>query len=468
MGDFFQRLYQPSYMVKKDLVQGDLPSTKEGYSTAFATAWAAILETFLIALIGMADTIMVSGLGESAIAAVGLATQPRYLAQTAILALNYAVTSICARRRGEQDQEGAISTLKQGLILCAILSGLLMLIFLPAADWLIRFMGSDTSTHQMSFDYFYIILLGLPLSNLSLTISSAQRGIGETKASMKINMTANIVNIIFNYLLINGIGIFPRLGVKGAAIATVIGYGAGLLVAVASVSKRENFLFILEKENWSFRRSSLRGIFQVSSGSFVEQISLRFGFMMYAKVIAGLGMLMIAAHQILMNIMSLSFSFGEGFGIAASSLVGQNLGAKRPDLSIVYGKICQRMTLISSSILFVVFGLFGEQMVSIFSTDPEILEVSRIILVIIGFIIFGQASQMVFMGALRGAGDTKYTAAVSMLSIMILRPVAGYLFAYPLGLGLVGAWFSMVLDQFVRLILTYVRFSSGKWTKIKL
>lgn len=455
-------------MLKDFQPLGEIPTAKQGFSNALDTAWAAIAETFLVALIATADTLMVSRIGEHAVTAVGICTQPRYLAQTLILALNIAITSICARRKGENDQEGASSALKQGLILSGIFSVILTLIFYPMAGNLIKFMGAQPDAMGEAIGYFSIIVLGLPLNNIALTISAAQRGVGETKASMVINMSANIVNVVFNYLLINGVGPFPRLGVKGAAVATVIGWAVGLVVALASVSHKEQFLFIKERQGWKLKKSTLSAINLVATGSFAEQFGARLGFIMFAKIVSSLGTKTFALHEILMNMASLSFSFGEGFSIAAAALVGQNLGIKRPDLSLIYGTICQRMSLITSGILSLFFMTFGAQTVFFFIPDPSLINTSRQVLAIMSFIVFFQSSQMVFMGALRGAGDTKYTAVVSIFSIMLIRPAVGYVLTNWVGLGLVGAWLGLVVDQFIRLTLTYRRFNSDSWMEIEL
>lgn len=465
---FLRKLYAPEYMVKDGLKRGEIPGTRDVYKIGFGVAWASIVETFLIALISMADTVMVSVVGEHAIAAVGLVSQPRFIVQTLVFALNAAVTAIAARRKGEGDAEGAISCLKQGLILSALFSLVLSAIVYPIAEPFLRFTGAQDDTIGMAVSYFRIILTGVPLNSLSLTISAALRGTGNTRASMNINIIANVINMIFNYLLIGGNFGFPRLEVAGAAIATVIGWLCGLILAVFAVARKGEFLFIFTRDGWKFDRKTVSAMYRVSSGAFLEQICMRIGFFTYTKIIAGLGTLMFAAHQILINILNLSFSFGEGFGIAASSLVGQNLGAKRPDLSIVYGKVCQRMSFISSAAIFLLLTVCGEQMLGLFTKDPTIVAVSKTIMVIMGLIIFGQACQMIFMGALRGAGDTRYTAVVSMICIMLLRPGIAYVLAYPLGLGLVGAWISFLIDQYLRLFLTFRRFSSGKWMAIKL
>jgi putative MATE family efflux protein len=416
----------------------------------------------------MADTVMVSVVGEEAIAAVGLVSQPRFIVQTLVFSLNAAVTAIAARRKGEGDPVGAASCLKQGLLLSAFFSIVLSAAIFPFSEPFLRFTGALDDTIGMANTYFRIILVGVPLNSLSLTISAALRGTGNTRASMNINIIANVINLIFNYLLIGGNLGFPALGVTGAAIATAIGWLCGLILAVISVSHHGGFLYLFTRDGWKFDRRTVSAMYTVSSGAFLEQICMRIGFFSYNKIVAGLGTLMFAAHQILINLMSLSFSFGEGFGIAASSLVGQNLGAKRPDLSIVYGKVCQRMSLITSTAIFFLLAFCGQSMLRLFTHEEAIIQVSQSIMVIMGFIIYGQAHQMIFMGSLRGAGDTRYTAIVSLICIMILRPGVAYVVAYPMGFGLIGAWISFLVDQYLRLFLTYRRFSSGKWMSIKL
>jgi putative efflux protein, MATE family len=462
------RLFAPEYMVKESLVKGSLPQTKEAYQTAFGVAGAAMAESLFIALIGMADTVMVSTVGERAIAAVGLAGQPRYLVQTIAFAMNVAVTSICARRKGEEDRDGALRCLKQSVLLSAVLSIVLSVVFMPFSRDLILFMGAESDTVFWATQYFQILLLGIPFNNLSLTICAAQRGIGNTKVSMWTNMSANAVNLVLNYGLINGKWGLPRLEVAGAAIATIIGWAVGLVIALLSVAPTTSYLHLYSKGGWSPDKKLLVSMWKVSSGSFVEQVCMRVGFISYSKIVAGLGTLMLAAHHIFINILSLSFSFGDGLSISAASLVGQNLGAERPDLSIVYGKVCQRMALIASTAVFILFAISGKDMIRLFSSDTQILDVGRVILIFMGIIVFGQSAQMVFMGCLRGAGDTMYTAIISMFSITLLRPALAFLFAYTLGWGLIGAWGALLADQYLRLVLTYRRFSSGNWVSIKL
>ncbi len=176
-------------------------------------------------------------------------------------------------------------------------------------------------------------MAGLIFNSLSMTINAAQRGAGNTRISMRTNLTANLVNVVFNYLLIGGNLGFPRLGVAGAAVATVLGSAVSLGMAIASLLHRDRFLTVLEKEPWRFDGTVLKSLANISSSAFVEQVFMRIGFFIYAKIVASLGTTDFATHQICMNIMSLSFTFGDGLSVASAALVGQSLGAKRPDMA---------------------------------------------------------------------------------------------------------------------------------------
>ncbi|MCL2069310.1 MAG: MATE family efflux transporter [Oscillospiraceae bacterium] len=463
-----RRLYEPEFLVKEHLRQGKFPTAKEAYGEAFSIAWAATAETVLIALIAITNIIMVSSAGETALAAVGLVNQPRFIVQALVMSMNAAVTSICARRRGQGDPMGAISCLKQGLILSVGFSVILSVIAFVTAEPLIWLVGAQEDTFHLARDYYLILLYGIPLSNLSMTISAAQRGLGRTRVSMRINLVASIVNLFFNYVLINGVWFFPKLGVVGSAIGNCIGWGAGFLVAVWSVSHKDDFLCIFTRGGWTFTEKSIASFYKVTSGSFLEQLSLRVGMLLYSMIIARLGTEMLAAHVILQNIFSLSFSFGEGYGISASALVGRNLGARRPDLSMLYGKVVQRMSLITSFILFLIFIFGGRAIMMLFTSSENILAIGGPILILIGLTTVWQNSQIVYAGGLRGAGDTRYIAAISLISIVIFRPVMAYILVYPLGWALFGAWFSLLIDQLIRLGLIFKRFSSGKWSGIEL
>lgn len=454
-------------MIKPDKVQGELPSTKEIYRTAYEMAWPSTIESVLVGIVGLVDTVMVSSLGPGAIAAVGITNQPRLIVLSIIMSLNVGVTAVIARRKGEDNRRDANQVLRQCLILCASLSIVFGMLAFAFARPLLVFAGAGADIIADAVIYFKILMAGMIFNGLSLTINAAQRGAGNTRIAMRTNIAANVVNVVFNYLLINGHLGFPKLGVAGAAIATVLGTAVSFAMALFSLFHRDSFLDIRARGSWRFQPAALKSIFNISSSALVEQLFMRIGFFAYAKIVAGLGTIAFATHQICMNILSLSFTFGDGLAVACSALVGQNLGAKRPDLAMIYGKVGQRIALLISAFLSVVFFTLARPLMSLFTSDAGIIAAGVPLLYLTAVISYAQISNVVMTGCLRGAGDTRYVAIISMISIMIVRPGLSYLLCYPAGLGLLGAWIGVLIDQFLRISASLPRFYSGKWTKIK-
>lgn len=468
MTSLLERIYSNKHMIKPEDVIGDIPTDKEVYKTAIDVAWPSALEAVLVQLISSADLIMVGGLGAVAISAVGITTQPRFILLAVIISLNIGVTAVVARRRGEGNREDANKTLRQSLIICVLLSFLLSALGIIYAEPLILFAGAQSDVVASAITYFRIICFGNFFTSLSLTINAAQRGAGNTKISMKTNVAANLVNLVFNYLLIHGHFGFPELGVTGAAIATALGNFVGFLLSLRSITFTHGFLEIKRNQSWKIEKQTITSILNISGSAFVEQVFIRVGFFTTNKLIASLGTVDYATHQICMNLLQISFAFGDGLGIAASALVGQNLGAKRSDIATVYVKSLQRMSLTIGLVFIFVFVLGRSFLVSLYTNDAAVIAAGVNIMLIIAFTAPIQTSNVVISGSLRGAGDTKFVAYTSFISIGIVRPGATWLFCYPLGLGLIGAWFAFGVDQCLRLIINYTRFLKGEWTKIKI
>ena len=431
-------------------------------------SWPCAFEAVLVSLVGSIDIMMVGGLGAEAIAAVGLTNQPKFVLLAMIFSLNVGVTAIVARRKGAEDFKGANSCLKQSIILSFIISLIMAISGYIFANEIMLFAGAGEDVINDSVAYYKILMVSIVFTSLSLTINAAQRGVGNTKISMRTNVVANIVNLIFNYFLINGIWIFPRLEVRGAAIATTLGSIVGFLMSVFSVYYNTRILDLRGKGNWKFDKATMKAFLSISGSSVVEQVFMRIGFFSFAIIVAALGTIAFATHQICMNVINLSFCFGDGLSAAAASLVGQNLGAKRPDKAKIYGKTGQRMAFIVSTVLFFVFILARKQIIMLFNSEEHIVSLGGMIMIIIAFTTHAQTSQTVYNGCLRGAGDTKFVALISFISIALIRPGLAWILCFPANLGLKGAWIALFADQTMRYILGKKRFDSGKWTKIKI
>lgn len=438
--------------------------------TALGVAWPAVLESFFVALVGMVDSLMVSRLGTYAVAAVGLTTQPKFLGLALFIATNVALSSITARRKGQNDREGANRTLLTALCVVLIAGILVSVACVAFADPVIRLAGSKADTHESAVTYFRIIMGCILFSVISLAINAAQRGSGNTKIAMRTNLTSNLVNVIFNFLLIEGRFGFPALGIQGAAIATVIGTVVACGMSIASIFRKDSFInvgYILANKLKATVKDAL-ALFKLSSSVFVEQILLRIGFMSVAVMAATLGTQEYAAHQVGMNAMSLSFSFGDGMQVAAVTLIGQCLGRNEPDMAKKYGSVCQRIGNVISIVLSALYLVGGEAFFrAYFPKDPYAVSIGVQIMRVMVIIVLMQVAQVIYMGCLRGAGDVKFTTVASTISVTLIRPIVSYLCAYVWNMGVIGIWFGIVGDQIMRLILTNWRFKSGKWTKIE-
>ena len=464
-----KRFFDTKYFLRQELIQGELPDNKSIYKRAYDIAWPSALETMLVSLIGSMDMIIVSGLGASAIAAVGITNQPKFILMCPVLALNTGVTVLVARRKGENKQEDANRILRSALSISIILSFVLSVIGFIFAREINLFAGANEDYIDLAVVFFRFIMIGNFFTLVGLTITSAQRGAGNTKISMKTNLTANIINIVLDYFLVNGIWIFPKWGVMGDAVSTMIGNIVACLIAIYSVSRPGGFLYASLKQDWIPHKESLQQIFKVSSPSFIEQVFIRIGFFTYSRAIADLGTLDFATHQVCMNVMHFTFSIGEGLSIASSSLVGQSLGAKRADLAMIYSKALQRIGLLTSIILGILIAITRVPILMLFSQgDASIVQMGDAVMLVLAVTVSMQVIQVITMGALRGAGDIKFVAILMILSVTILRPSLTYLLAYGLRFGLIGAWFAVLTDQIIRNITSQIRFSKGNWSSITL
>ena len=434
-------------------------------------AWPAMLESFFTALAGLIDSLMVSSLGSYAVAAVGLTTQPKFLGLSLFMAANVAISALVARRMGEGKREEANRIFSTFLVFVMLMAVLFSVLLVTFADPIIRLCGSEEVTHDSAVLYFRIIMGGMIFNCIQMGVNAAQRGAGNTRITMRTNLVSSSVNIVANYLLIQGHFGFPALGIRGAALATVLGTVVASIMSLLSVWKKDNFVSIpmIFKEKLTPTFEALKNIIKVGYSVFAEQVLMRIGFMLTAIMAADQGTAAMAAHQVGMNIMGLSFSFGDGLQATAVALIGYSLGAKQPEKAKDYGRTCRMIGGVISVILAVVYFLgAGLLMRLFFPEEPEIVEIGVSIMHVIIFVVILQISQVIYMGSLRGAGDTLYTAIASAFSVTVMRTLGSYIFGYVFAMGITGIWFGVVADQLSRYIFASIRFRQGKWTEIKI
>ena len=378
-------------------------------------AWPSFLELLLTQLTSMADQMMVGNLpgkvGVQALSAVGITILPKFLMMTMISALNVGSTAVAARFRGMGDRDRVNEVLRQALVLNLLLSVLFMGVGLVLAPTLMRMMGgAGLSDEAFGFavTYFRIQMYGFVPLCMTFTVTALLRGIGDTKNPFYYNTLANVVNVIFNYLLIFGRFGFPRLEVAGASLATVIGQTAAFLVAMRLILDRKRYLHLDNGTRFRFDPVIVKNIVRIGVPSMIEQLIMRLGLIIYNRTVTDLGDVAYATHQICSNIQTMSFMVGQAFANAATTLVGQSLGRRRYDAAMQYARHTEAVGVIVS--LFLGFGLifFGRTVVSLYNRTPEIVSLGGRLLIMAGVIQPLQALQFILSGALRGRGTPSF------------------------------------------------------------
>lgn len=444
-------------------------------SDILTIALPSLVELVLTSLTSMADQIMVGRLpgqlGVQALSAVGLCMNPKFILMTALMAINTGTTAVVARYRGMGNQEKANQTFKQSLIFNIFLSAIMMVIGVVFARQLIGLIagnGISETTVEYAVTYFRIQMYGFIPLMMTNTVTSTLRAIGDSKMPMVYNTIANVVNLFFNYGLIYGKLGMPEMDVAGASLATVIGQCVAFVIAMYIMFSKKRYVYIDFKEKTGYNKTIMSNVLGIGLPSMLEQLCLRIGIIIYSRIVASLGDISYATHMVCMNIQSLTFMSGMAFQNSATTLMGQSLGRRRLDMADNYTRMTRNISFWISCIIGVILALFGGQIVNIYNSTPEIVEMGGKLLAIVAITQPFQSSQFVTTGALRGAGDTKYPAVVIFICTLIVRSVLGYIFVIQLDMGLIGAWFAIVVDQLLKTAMIFARYNTGKWRFFKL
>ena len=435
----------------------------------FGLAWPVIVENLLQTAVGMVDLLMVSRLGAAAIAGVGIGTQILFVILMSIGALAVSTTALVARRTGEQRPAEASRVLKQSVLLALGAGVVLALCGVPAAEHIVRLLGAEPTVVTLGGSYLRITFLFSGTLIASFVLGAGLRGAGDSRKPMLAAMLINVVNISLDYVLIFGHLGFPALGVEGAAWAAAIGRssGAAVLAVLLLRSSSRQRLSLLGREGWRPDLDIIKRLVQIGLPSFIEGLSRSLGFLTYSTIVIGLGTTVFAAQRVVFALMSLSFMPGFAFGIAASALTGQALGAERPDRARRATWFAVRSALLWMGSLAVLFFFGGPWLTRLFTGDPEIIRIGASALKTLAL---GQpffACSMVLAGALRGAGDTRFPMLVASLGMWVVRLPLAWWFALELGWGLPGAFASFALGSAVEATIMTWRYRRGYWARIK-
>ena len=426
----------------------------------FQITLPAVFDLLAQTLIMALDMKMVSSLGPSAISSVGVGTAGMYALIPALIAVATGTTALLSRAYGADNKLDGKKAFAQSFFIAVPLGIFLTIIFLLFSEQIINLVGNAKDMNlKDAILYQNMTVIGFPFLGVSIATFYAFRAMGENKIPMIGNTLALVLKIILNFLLVY----LFKWGIFGAALSTTL---TRLFSAIFSI-----YLVFWSKKNWislelkdlKFDYFTSKRILKVGIPAAVEQLGLRIGMLIFEMMVISLGNLSYAAHKIALTAESISFNLGFAFSFAASALVGQELGKGSSQKALKDGYICTIIAMIVMSTFGLLFFIMPQFLVSLFTNDKDVIELSTMALKIVSICQPFSGASMVLAGALRGAGDTKSVLLITYLGIFLIRIPITYLFLDVLNFGLAGAWIVMTIDLVIRSSLAFYIFRRGKW-----
>jgi multidrug resistance protein, MATE family len=450
---------------------GDGPLTQTERATlrrqVLHLAWPVIVENVLQTMIGVVDTALVGHLTTDALAGVGGAQQLVWLVTTLLSAVMMGTTVLVGRAFGARRPADARLALKQSVLLAAGLSVILGAIIYGGAVPFMAWLGLDGPAASAGATYVQITALATPLLAGMFVGSAALRGSGDTRTPMFITLFINLVNGVLAWWLIYGFGPIPALGVAGSAWAASCARLIGCLALLWVFTRRRQALTLLGKGGWRFNWSLTRRMLNIGIPTALEQFFFSLGVTLYGIIVISLGTQVYATQRVSMNVVQLSLMPGFGFGMAATTLVAQALGAGRVRQAEAGAVFAMRSCVAQMTIAGAAFAIFAEPLMRIFTSDEAVVQLGTQVLRIIAFNQPFMAVSNVLAGALRGAGDTRFPMITSAIGIWLVRLPIGWFLGIVLGLGLQGIYMVYVADAAARAALVAWRWRQGKWKTMR-
>lgn len=425
------------------------------------------IENVLHMSVFIIDAVMVGRLGTDALASIGLAGALYFTISMVFSSLSVGSASIVARHIGAKEKEAAQIVGAQAVLMSLILGVLVTPLLLVFAQKMLVLMSAEPQVSALGKSYLQIIGGFFIFRLIILACNGILRGAGDTKTPMKVTIVINCINILFNWLLIFGIGPFPRWGVAGAAWATAIAYTIGTVLLCTKLFTGRCILRISIRQIIQFHFESVKRIIRISIPAAIDAFLTQIGFLIFAKIVAILGTIPLAAHQIAIRVESISFMPGFALAVSTATLVGQSLGTKNVNLALLSMRRSCYFAMALMGFFAFIFLIFPAQMAMIFKPEPSVLSLAVVCVMIAALEQPALAIYMVYSGGLRGAGDTISPMIITIVGTLCFHVPISYLFGITLGWGLAGVWFGSALDWICRAIAIYILYRRGRWKRVK-
>ena len=440
----------------QDFTQGSISRA------VFLLAVPMVLEMLMESLFALVDVFWVTRLGANAVAIVGLTESMLMLVFSVALGVSFATTAMVARRTGEKDLDGAATAAMQAIFLGI---GIALAIGIPAmlcASQLLRLMGADPVLIADGHRYTEIVFGGTLAVVLLFLNNAIFRGAGDASVAMRVLFVSNLINLLLDPCFIFGLGPFPRLGVTGAAVSTLIGRSCGVLFQLWILTNGRSRVR-LGLRHVRLVPNVIGSLIRVSSTGVLQFLIAHTSWLVLVRIISTFGSLAVAGYTIGIRIFMFIVLPSWGLSGAAATMVGQNLGAKKPERAeravyVTGGYNAIYLSLIAIALIFA-----PHQIVSAFSTDAVVSNHAANCLRIIGYGNLTYAFGMVMVQAFNGAGDTATPTMINIVSFWLCEIPLGWFLANRTSLGVNGVFTAIPVANTVMTVLSLIIFARGTW-----
>ncbi len=445
----------------------DIDSPQAIRSIVFKLAWPSILENMLQSIFNIIMIGMVARLGSAAIAGVGASNGLIMVAMSSFFALSMGTTVLVAHATGARNREAASRAAKQSLTLGLILGTIITVLGVVFAPQAIAALGAEPEVIAEGADYLRAFALGGVFIVTTFIAGGVLRGSGDARTPMLVTLGSLAASLAIGYPLIFGKLGLPALGSFGAGLATTGARGLGCLILIGLLFRPGRAVSITGRAGWLPALAPMQRLLKIGLPSMGESLFRAGGMLFFSVIVFRLGTEVAAAQQVAQQVAFFSMMPGFGFSMAAMTLVGQALGAGKPDRAKRASWFATRSCFAWMGTMGLVFFFFGHWIMGLFTNDPVIISNGAIALKVVALAQPGQAFGMVLAGSLRGSGDTSYPMFATGAAMWLVRLPLAWLFGITLGFGLGGVYLGWVVDTVVLAGLNWARYRTGRWQQRK-
>lgn len=429
-------------------------------SRVWQLAWPSILSYLLFTTVGFMHIKIVADLGTSAVAAVTTGHRVFFLVQAILMGVSVAATALIARHWGANRVDRAEQVTWTTILLSIALGAALSLPVLLAPRAIAGLFGLDEQTTTTAASFIFWLGVFNVFSAINMILGTALRAIGNVITPLRYLSFSSLLNITFAYIAAFGVGPVPQFGVAGVALGG--SFGAFLVTAVFFLRWWRGHYALKALKIASIDRDTARQLITIGAPAMLEQGIVQLAFLVFFAIVGQYGTTAYAAYGIGISLVSFSIVVGFGFGIAAATLVGQQLGAGKPELAMAAGWRSMRMALAAMVLLSMALVYFATDLARFMIDEPEVVELTVAFIYIIALVQPLMACEFTLSGALRGAGDTRYPLLATFCGIILGRLLPAWL-AASLGLSVYWIFAVMILDYGIKAAMLVARYRSRKW-----